>query len=101
MKPLSDYHLNPPEPTRADEAFDIAMSDMTAEEFVALLTRHERARELAFAAVVSGRTCPANCAGLAEMAYRAIEDAVSGDIDAGIERDRLFDAADDYYARME
>lgn len=80
MKPLSDYHLNPPEPTRAEREFEIAMDDMTAEEFVALLERHERIRELAWEAVIAGRNCPTNAAGLAAMTYTAVEEQVRADI---------------------
>lgn len=105
MKPLSDYHLNPPEPTRADEAFQRACEDFTLEAFAALFDEDESFREALMEAAhdcaIADDTNQANARAACVGLWRVCEDAIRRDVESGIERDRLADAADDYFSRME
>ncbi len=88
----------PDEPTPAEEAFDIAMEDMTLEAFAELLERNdalrERVAELTHSLLIAGLDYPQHAEGHARHLATVVQNAVRAEIDGEIESDRLADAAE-------
>ena len=106
MHPYSiEDRRQPDEPTPAEEAFERACADFTLEAFAALFDEDEGFRESLMEAAhdcaIAGDTNQANARAACVGLWRVCEAAIRRDVESGIERDRLADAAEDYYARME
>lgn len=90
----------PAEPTPAEEAFDIACQDFTLEAFAALFDEDEAFREAVMEAAhdcaIAGDNNQANARAACVGLWRVCEDAIRRDVESGIERDRMADAAEAY-----